>query len=123
MSVAVAASLFAFLPIALSHFALSDSTVWAWASAALGLFSVSFLTLLVRRAITIIRGELEQPNRWMGLAWVIGMGGVALGQLANIATMPTPRASALYVSGILVLLVLSGLQFVLLALRSVSPDP
>jgi hypothetical protein len=123
LSVAVAATLLAFLPVVLSHFALSDSAVWAWASAALGLFGVSFLILLVRRAIAIARGELEQPNRWMGLAWVIGMGAVALGQLANIATMPTPRASALYVAGILVLLALSGLQFVLLALHSVSPEP
>jgi hypothetical protein len=123
LSVAVAASLLAFLPIVLAYFAISDSAVWAWSSAALGLFCVGFFTLRVRRGISIIRDKSEQLNPWMGFAWVIGIGGVALGQLANIATMPTPRASALYVAGILVLLTLSGLQFVLLALRSVSHEP
>ena len=58
----------------------------------------------------------------MGVAWLIGMGGVALGQLANVAISPTPRAGAAYVAGILVLLALSGFQFVVLALRSVSRE-
>jgi hypothetical protein len=111
------------LTIALAHFAISDSAVWAWSSAALAIFCVSFLIVLVRRVRTIITGRSEPPNWWMGIAWFIGMGSVALGQLANVATSPTPRAGAPYVAGILVLLALSGFQFVLLALRSVSREP
>jgi hypothetical protein len=79
--------------------------------------------VLVRRAPTKNARQADPPNLWMGLAWFIGMGGVALGQLANIATSLTPRAGAPYVAGTLVLLGLSGIQFVLLALRSVSRGP
>jgi hypothetical protein len=50
------------------------------------------------------------------------MGGVALAQLASIAVSTESRGGGPYVAGILVLLAISGLQFILLALTSVSHD-
>jgi hypothetical protein len=58
----------------------------------------------------------------MAVVWFCGMGGVALAQLANIAVSTESRGGGPYVAGILVLLAISGLQFILLALSSVSQD-
>jgi hypothetical protein len=119
LTVSVAASILAFLPVVLALFDLSPATVWAWAGAALGLFCVAFLVQTFRLGRTIDVSELSRLMAWV---WMGGMGATALAQLANIALAGESRDGGPYVAGILVLLAISGLQFILLALKSISAD-
>jgi hypothetical protein len=123
LTVAVAASILAFLPVVLGHFSMSLATVWAWSGAALGFFCVGFLAQTIRRGRNVAADGGRGLRWWMALVWVGGMGGIALAQLANIAVSGGSRGGGPYVAGILVLLAISGLQFILLALSSVSNDP
>ena len=59
----------------------------------------------------------------VGTALRIGVVGVAIAQVANIVTSAGSRGGAPYVAGILVLLAISGIQFVALALGSISRRP
>jgi hypothetical protein len=120
LTVSVAASLLAFLPVVLAHFSIPAAVVWAWSGAALALFCVSFLIQTFRRGRRIASEELSW---WMALIWMGGMIGVALAQMANLAIPVESRGAGPYVAGILVLLAISGLQFILLALSSISSDP
>jgi hypothetical protein len=58
----------------------------------------------------------------MGVLWICTMGGATLAQVANIAGATESRGAP-YVAGILILLSVSGIQFVVLALSSVSDEP
>jgi hypothetical protein len=121
LSVTVATSLLAFLPIALSHFSISSSTAWAWSSTALAFFCLAFLLQLIRggRKVAAEGGRLAL---WMAPLWICSMGGGALAQVANIAGATESRGAP-YVAAILALLAVSGIQFVVLALSSVSDEP
>lgn len=121
LTVTVAASLLAFLPIASDHFSTSSSTVWAWSGAALAVFCVTFLIQTFRRGRKV-RAQGGGLRNWMALIWMFGMLGVAFAQLANILMPSASRGGGPYVAGILVLLAISGLQFILLALSSVSEE-
>jgi hypothetical protein len=122
LTTAVASCILAFLPVVLAHFPIAPFTVWAWSGAALAFFCLSFLVQLFRR-VPKKTAEGRGLRRWMAVVWVGGMGGAALAQLANIAASSEGRGGAPYVAGILVLLAISGLQFIVLALSSVSHDP
>ena len=49
LTVAVASSILAFLPVVLAHFSIAPVRVWAWSGAALALFCLWFLLQLFRR--------------------------------------------------------------------------
>ena len=59
----------------------------------------------------------------MHWVWTGGMGGFALAQVAYVGASAEIRGGGPYVAGILVLLAISGLQFIVLALISASTCP
>jgi hypothetical protein len=119
LTVSVAASILAFLPVVLTQFSISAARAWAGSSAALGLFCGTFLLQTYGRGRRINKRQLK---RWRAIIWMSGMAGVAIAQLANLLVSGESRGGAPYVAGILVLLAISGLQFIFLALSSVSDD-
>lgn len=85
------------------------------------IFHAVVLFDIFRRARKVsAAGERLRP--WMSAVWIGAMGGGALAQGINIIGATESRG-ALYVAGILVLLIVSGIQFVLLALSSVAGEP
>jgi hypothetical protein len=122
LSLTVATSILAFLPVALAHFPISASTAWTSASFVLALFCVFFFTHIFRRFRAINAAQAGEIRRWMGVVWFGGMGGVAIAQLTAVAGFPQSLGAA-YVAGILVLLTVSGLQFALLAFSSITDGP
>ena len=122
LSLTVATSILAFLPVAVAHFPVSSSTAWTSSSLVLALFCVLFLTDIVRRARAIDAAETGNLNRWMAVVWLGGVGGVAIAQLTAVAGFPQSLGAA-YAAGILVLLAASGMQFGLLAFSSITDRP
>jgi hypothetical protein len=118
LSLTVATSILAFLPVAVAHFPIPSSTAWTSSGFVLALFCVSFLTDLVRRVRAIDAPQAGELPRWMAIVWFGGMGGVAIAQLTAIVGFSQSLGAA-YVAGILVLLTVSGLQFGLLAFSSI----
>lgn len=121
LTVTVAASLLAFLPVALGHLALSPAAVWTGSGLALALFCTVCLADAFRRGAKVGTGG-PGLRRWMAVVWVSGMAGAAIAPLIGLV-VPGAGGGGPYIAGILLLLAISGLQFVLLALRSVTEDP
>jgi hypothetical protein len=66
LTVAVASSILAFLPVVLEHLSIAPVTVWAWSGAVLAFFCLSFLLQLFRRAPKTTEGGGEL-RRWMAV--------------------------------------------------------
>lgn len=117
----VAAALLAFLPVALGQFPISEAAVWSFSSASLGVLPVVFLAVRLPRFRRIGTADPESLSSWM--AWLTLLTFVVVSglQATNVLGWPAARGGGPYVAGILALLFLSGLQFILLALRSASP--
>lgn len=120
--VSVGAALFAFLPVVLEQFPIGSSAVWASSSALLALFAGTLLFARWRAGLRL--GPLNRGplNLWMVTCWVGVLSAVCLLQLANIIERPSSRSGAAYVAGVFGLLLLSGLQFISLALPSHAED-
>lgn len=114
--ISVAACLLAFAPLVLDQFDLDSSSSWAYSSAAMALFALIFLMSRSRaaRRMRALQPRWGQP--WMAVLSVAVLAGLVVSQSANAMGWVLERSAAVYVSGIFALLVLSGLQFVLLAL-------
>jgi len=121
LTVSVAASLFAFLPVVLAHLSFSPRVGWSWSGGALASFCIVFLAQTFRRGLEVRAGG-GGLRRWIAIVWSAGMTGVALAQLVALMA-PAESAGGLYVAGILVLLAISGLQFIVMALDSTSTGP
>ena len=111
--VSVGAALFAFLPAVLEQLATGSSAVWALSSALLALFTGALLFTRWRAGLRLTKGSL---NLWMATSWVGVLSAVSLLQLATLIGWPSARSGAAYVAGVFGLLLLSGLQFISLAL-------
>jgi hypothetical protein len=59
----------------------------------------------------------------MVICWFCALSATCLLQISNIIEWPWARAGAPYVAGVFCLLLLSGLQFISLALPSHASDP
>lgn len=114
--VSVGAALFAFLPVALDQFSPSSRAVWGWSSGFLCLFTGSLLAFRMRPGRRIQRAQPGSLRLWVAALWIGILVSVTTTQVANIAEWPMERGGASYVAGIFGLLVLSGLQFISLAL-------
>jgi hypothetical protein len=120
--VSVGAALFAFLPVVLAQFPLSAGAVWISSSALLAVFSLALLIVrwrAGRRLGPILGGPL---NLWMALCWIGALSAVASFQLVNLLQGSGPPGGSLYVAGVFGLLLLSGLQFISLALPARAED-
>jgi len=117
--VSVGAAIFAFLPAVLEQFATGSSAVWALSSALLALFTGVLLFARWRAGLRLTKGSL---NRWMATSWVGVLSAVSLLQLAALTGWPSARSGAAYVAGVFGLLLLSGLQFISLALPDHAKD-
>jgi hypothetical protein len=117
----VGSALFAFVPIVLGLFPISTSAVWVWSSISLGSFSLIFLASAGRRGLRVIAIEPEGLSAWAGVVSGAAMALAAIFQLGNLAAWPIETGAPPFVAGILALMVLSGIQFILLALDS-GPD-
>lgn len=118
--IAVAACLLALAPLVLDQFALATSSVWACSSAAMALFALIFLMSrsYAYRRMRTLQTKWDRP--WMAVLSVAVLAGLVISQAANAMGWVLERSAAVYVSGVLALLVLSGLQFILLALDATA---
>jgi hypothetical protein len=120
--VSVGAALFAFLPVVLEQFPLSSSAVWTSSSALLAVFAGALLLGRWRTGLRLgpmIGGPL---NLWMAICWISALSAVCLLQISNILQWPGTPSGSVYVAGIFGLLLLSGLQFISLALPRHAKD-
>jgi len=120
--VSVAAALFAFVPVILEQFPIGASAMWASSSAFLAVFAGTLLFARWRAGLrlgSLTRGPI---NLWMATCWVGVLSGVCLLQLANVVEWPWSRSGAAYVAGVFGLLLVSGLQFISLALPGNAKD-
>ena len=118
----IAAALLAFLPIAIGQFPVAPAVTWGCSSAVLGLFCASFAALRIPRLRSASSKDLEPLRRWMALFLVL-LFATFVAQIANAAAWPAPRSGGPYVAGILALLLVSALQFTLLALSIQNDKP
>jgi hypothetical protein len=120
--VSVGAALFAFLPVVLEQFPIRSSGVWASSSALLALFAGTLLFARWRVALRLGPLNRGSLNLWMVTCWIGVLSAVCLLQLANVVEWPSLRSGAAYVAGVFGLLLLSGLQFISLALPRQAKD-
>lgn len=121
--VSVGAALFAFVPVVLEQFHVGSGAVWSSSSLLLAGFAGSLLVARLRAGLRL--GPLSEGplNLWMVVCWLGGLSAVFLLQIANVIEWPWSRTGAPYVAGIFGLLLLSGLQFISLALPSAETRP
>jgi len=120
--VSVGATLFAYFPVVLGQFPVSSSAVWAWSSSLLATFAGSLLVTRWNAGLRL--GPLSKGplNFWMVVCWFAALAAVCLFQIANLVQWPGFRSGAPYVAGVFCLLLLSGLQFISLALPRNASD-
>jgi hypothetical protein len=120
--ISVSTCLLAFAPLVLGAFSLASSLIWAWSSATLALFALLFLIAANTRQRRVRAAEVAAGRAagrtWMAVFSICVLVGVCLSQCVNAIAWPLSRGAALYVAGLFGLLILSGLQFILLALDS-----
>jgi hypothetical protein len=116
--VSVGATLFAFLPVVLDQFPIGASAVWASSSALLAAFAGILLFARWRAGLRLGSLTRGPGNLWMVTCWIGVLSAVCLLQLANVVEWPWSRSGAAYVAGVFGLLLVSGLQFISLALPS-----
>ena len=121
--ISVAAALFAFLPVALGQFPVASRVVWGWSSATLCLFAGSLLVSRWAEGRRIGAKEPASLRLWVAISFLVILTSVGTIQIANVAAWPWKRSGAPYVAGVFGLLVLSGLQFISLALASAPAEP
>ena len=114
--VSVGAALFAFLPIVLEQFPIGGSAVWASSSALLAVFAGTLLFTRWRAGLRLGSLTSGPANLWMATCWLGVLSVVCLLQLGNIVEWPWSRSGSAYVAGVFGLLLVSGLQFISLAL-------
>jgi hypothetical protein len=114
--ISVSACLLAFLPIVLEEVVEDPSTMWNISTATLALFALIFLLKSAggARRIGALRGQ--RGRLWMAVLSVSVLAAIFVIQSASLIGWPRGHDSAVYVAGIFGLLILSGLQFILLAL-------
>jgi len=116
--ISVSTCLLAFAPLVLGAFSLASSLIWAWSSAALALFALLFLIVRNTTRRRIRAAQVTSGRPWMAVFSISVLVSVGVTQCANTIGWPLSRGAALYVAGLFGLLILSGLQFILLALDS-----
>jgi hypothetical protein len=116
--VSVSACLMAFLPLVLGGFAFTPASTWALASLSLALFSVCFLAWASVAARRVRKQRTPGGQSWMAALSVGVLAATVVAQCANALSWPFDRSAYIYVAGIFALVILSGLQFILLALDS-----
>jgi hypothetical protein len=114
--ISVFTCLLAFAPVVLGEFTEASSSVWAWSSAALALFALSFQISRARASYRIRALRARWGRPWMAALSVSVLAVIFVSQCANAIGWHADRSAQVYVGGIFGLLVLSGVQFVLLAL-------
>jgi hypothetical protein len=120
--ISVSTSLLAFAPLVLGAFSLASSLIWAWSSATLGLFALLFLIARSAMARRIRAAQITMGRSWMAVLSVCILASICVAQCLNTIGWPLDRGAALYVTGLFGLLILSGLQFILLALDSTPAE-
>jgi hypothetical protein len=120
--ISVSTSLLAFAPLVLGAFSLASSLIWAWSSATLALFALLFLIARSAMARRIRAAQITLGRSWMAALMICVLAGICVTQCANTIGWPLNRGAALYVAGLFGLLIVSGLQFILLALDSTPAE-
>jgi len=118
----VSTCLLAFVPLVLGTFSMASSLVWAWSSATLAAFALLFLMARAAMARRVRVAQVTLGRRWMTVLYRWGLASICVTQCVNIIGWPLNRSPALYVTGLFGLLILSGLQFLLLALDSTPAE-
>jgi len=116
--VSVFAFMLAFAPVVLTGFAFPVESTWALSSLSLALFSMSFLVWVSIAARRVRKQQTSVGRSWMAALSIAVLIGLLVAQCANALNWPFDRSAHVYVAGIFGLVVLSGLQFILLALDS-----
>jgi hypothetical protein len=116
--ISVFACLLAFVPIVLAGFALPVESTWVLASLSLALFSIGFLAWASIAARRVRKQQTSRGRSWMAALSVGVLMGILVAQCANALDWPFSRGAHIYVAGVFGLVILSGLQFILLALDS-----
>ncbi len=119
----VGASLFAFVPVVINVVGVPSSTIWVLSSAMLGLFSLSYLLFRRRVHLRIRRLNPSLLRPWMAVFTIGVLVCICIAQFANVLGWPFGRSGSPYVWSIFALLVLSGFQFIILALDPTPNDP
>lgn len=119
----VGASLFAFVPIVLGVANVESSATWGLSSGLFGIFTLGHMAFNrgAHRRIRARNPTLLRP--WMAIFSVIILAPISLALFANALGWPFGRSGLPYVSSIFGVLVLSGVQFILLALDTAPNDP
>jgi hypothetical protein len=111
---------FAFFPMAVVNLHFSPSTTWAISSAVLAFVLAFDLALWIKRAIELKKyGSLRVSMLMMGVG---SIGAGILLQVANLSGWIFNNEAGPYMSGLLLLLVLAGLQFALLIFTPLGPE-
>ena len=109
---ALAVAILGFLPLALSRLNISESNTWAISSVVLGAFLSLALALWIIRA-RVLR-KLASLRIWMAAVGLVSLGAALFLQVLNVSGWIFDNESGPYITGLLLILFLAGLQFALL---------
>lgn len=112
ISLSIAATIYSFLPLAVSSYDVSDAFAWIVSASLLVVFVITFQT---RQLFAVKKLTTSSISIWTGRLILTASGVVVLLQLIGL-TVPAV-ISATYISGILVTILQAVIQFVVFVLR------
>jgi hypothetical protein len=113
--------LFAFVPLVEELFRISESALWGTASLLMGGFCAAYVLCAIPRRLRLRRSRPGVLPLWATVVFVLCLSSAAGLQILNAAAKPVGCEGALYVAGLLLLLVAAGFQFAFLILAPLSP--
>ena len=120
LETSLAAILFAFLPFSLRYLNVEGSVLWTVSSGGLATFLLVELILVIPRTRRLYRGSGETLSPTFGLI-IASLALLALiVQVLNAAGIGLHRDFGPYLVGLLLLLVVSGIQFVRLLFMGIA---
>lgn len=104
------------LPLSLSIFEIEYLTIWRVASSAMIVFICAFFVL--RAPIAARLSSSDKVTRYVGRSFLVGIASILILQFLEITAIVAPGSG--YVAGIVIMLILSALQFAILSLGSIK---
>ena len=123
VSTSLGAALFALLPFGLRHLHLPETSVWVASSAMLAVFTVAFLVFSTWRGRQIFLQNPGSVRPGVAIVLYLSILSCLILQVLNIGGVLFQQELGPFLAGLLLLLLVSAIQFALLLFAPLSGKP